>query len=145
MMLISAFAAATGLSRDTIRFYIRLGLIQPQRGKGGARHPYQIFSAGDVAVAKMIRSAQSLGMSLKEIAEIAKERREGRMTRSRSADILRGQLHLLERKAIELCAMTDYLRDKIRWVESGELGAMADFEQYLSDASPYPPKSSRDI
>ncbi|NKJ08407.1 MerR family transcriptional regulator [Rhizobium sp. SG741] len=139
-MLISAFAAATGLSRDTIRFYIRLGLIEPQKRSGGARHPYQIFSARDVTAAKMIRTAQSLGLSLKEISAIAKERREGRMTQSRSADILRGQVNLLEKKAIELSAMTDYLYDKIRWIEGGELGAMADFEQYLAHARQRRPK-----
>jgi hypothetical protein len=65
-----------GLSRDMVRFYARLGLLQPQTAGEGARTP-QSFSSSDVRAAKIIRVAQSLGMSLKEIARIAKERREG--------------------------------------------------------------------
>ncbi len=43
-MLISEFARATGLSRDTVRFYVRLGLLQTQATeKRGGRRPYQVF------------------------------------------------------------------------------------------------------
>jgi MerR family transcriptional regulator, copper efflux regulator len=133
-MLISEFAIATGLSRDTIRFYVRLGLLQPQITAKGGRRPYRLFSAEDVQVAQLIRIAQSLGMPLKEIAGIAKARREGRMTRERSVEVLRGQLDLLEKKAQQLQAMVAYLRDKIIWVESGETKSMADFGSYLSNS-----------
>jgi len=131
-MLISEFARATGLSRDTVRFYVRLGLLQPQAAKKGGRRPYQVFVARDVQTAKIIRVAQSLGMSLKEIAGIAKERREGRLTRKRSGEILRGQLAILEEKAVALQAMSAYLRAKIAWVEEGETGSLADFDEYLA-------------
>jgi MerR family transcriptional regulator, copper efflux regulator len=139
-MLISEFAKATGLSRDTVRFYVRLGLLQPQTAAKGGRRPYQFFTTGDVQAARIIRVAQSLGMSLKEIADIAKERREGRMTRKRSADILRGQLAVLQTKATELQAMTAYLHDKIAWLEGGETGSLADFGDYLENA----PRGSTD-
>ncbi len=34
-MLISEFARTSGLSRDTVRFYVRLGLLRPEtNGKG---------------------------------------------------------------------------------------------------------------
>jgi DNA-binding transcriptional MerR regulator len=126
-VLISEFATATGLTRDTVRFYVRLGLLQPEtNGKGGSR-PYQTFSAKHVQAAKIIRVAQSLGMSLKEIAAISKERREGRITRKRSIDILTTQLELLDAKAIELMAMSDYLRAKIDWLKGGEQGPLPEF------------------
>jgi MerR family transcriptional regulator, copper efflux regulator len=134
-MLISEFAKATGLSRDTARFYARLGLLQPQTTAKGGRRPYQLFNAGDVQVARIIRVAQSLGMPLKQIADIAEERRKGRMTRERSADILRSQLALLQTKATELQAMTAYLNDKIAWLEGGEIGPLADFGDYLDNAA----------
>lgn len=135
-MLISEFAKATGLSRDTVRFYVRLGLLQPQTTAKGGLRPYQLFSAGDIQVAKIIRVAQSLGMPLKQIAEIAEERRQGRMTRERSADILRSQLALLQTKAAELQALTAYLHDKIAWLEGAETGYLADFSDYLGNAGP---------
>ncbi len=142
-MLISEFARATGLSRDTVRFYVRLGLLQPQAAEKGGRRPYQVFVAKDVQAARIIRVAQSLGMPLKEIAGIAKERREGRMTRKRSAEILRGQLATLDEKAVELRAMTAYLRAKIAWVEEGETGSLADFDEYLALAPTTPGGDAR--
>ena len=37
-MLISEFARATGLSTDTVRFYVRRGLLKPLAGsKGGSK------------------------------------------------------------------------------------------------------------
>ncbi|MBY3064783.1 MerR family transcriptional regulator [Rhizobium laguerreae] len=142
-MLISEFAKATGLSRDTVRFYVRLGLLQPQTAAKGGRRPYQLFNAGDVQVARIIRVAQSLGMPLKQIADIAEERRKGRMTRERSTDILRNQLALLQTKATQLQAMTAYLHDKIAWLEGGETGSLADFGDYLDNAALVAPEVTK--
>ncbi len=64
-MLISEFARATRLSTDTVRFYIRRGLLVPENNGKGGRNPYQIFTAEHVQTARLIRMAQSLGMSLK--------------------------------------------------------------------------------
>ncbi len=71
-MLISEFAIAAGLSRDTIRFYVRLSLLQSQTTAKGGRRPYQLFSAEGVQAARIIRIPQSLGMSLKKISGTAK-------------------------------------------------------------------------
>jgi len=141
-MLISEFARAAGLSRDTVRFYVRLGLLQPQLAQKGGRHPYQIFTAGDVQTAQIIRVAQSLGMSLREIAGIAKERRDGRITRERSVKILRGQLAILQMKSVDLSALIAYVRAKIDWLEKDETGSVADFDQFLA-VGPSPPSRQR--
>jgi MerR family transcriptional regulator, copper efflux regulator len=126
-MLISQFAARAGLPVDTVRYYVRLGLLQPEdSAKGGAR-PYQLFSDEHLRAAQIIRTAQSLGMSLKEIAAISRERRAGRMTRERSAQVLRAQLDQLDRKAAELAAMRVYLNTKIAWLEGGEKGPPPSF------------------
>ncbi|MEI6001930.1 MerR family transcriptional regulator [Paraburkholderia bengalensis] len=127
-MLISEFSQATGLSRDTVRFYVRLGLICPKTGSKGGVRPYLHFSEEHVQAVKIIRIAQSLGMSLKEIAAISKERREGRMTRGRSIDVLKGHIESLEAKATEIQSLSTYLRAKIAWLECGEHGPQPDFE-----------------
>jgi MerR family transcriptional regulator, copper efflux regulator len=127
-VLISAFARRAGLSTDTVRYYARLGLLRPEtNGKGGAR-PYQVFTAEHLLAAKIIRTAQSLGMSLKEIAAISEERRGGRMTTKRSVAVLRAQLGRLETKAAELATMKGYLHAKIGWLSSGQKGPPPDFE-----------------
>ena len=53
-VMIGEFARATGLSADTIRFYIRRGLLVPETGAKGGSNPYQIFTREHVKVARMI-------------------------------------------------------------------------------------------
>jgi DNA-binding transcriptional MerR regulator len=87
-MLISEFARATGLSRDTIRFYVRRGLLMPFAGNKGGSNPYQVFTNEHVQMARTIRMAQSLGFSLREIAALNVEYQAKRITPSRGAEIL---------------------------------------------------------
>lgn len=121
-MLISEFARAAGLTPDTVRFYIRRGLLQPETGAKGGGNPYQIFTEKPVETARIIRLAQSLGFSLGEIAAINDEVRAGTLTRERSIAIMTGQLARIEEKAGQLQAMASYLRAKLAWLEGGEDG-----------------------
>ena len=68
-MLISEFARKTGLTIDTVRFYVHRGLLTPEMNGKGGRNPYQVFTAENVR-AKFICTAQSLGLSLKDLAAI---------------------------------------------------------------------------
>jgi MerR family copper efflux transcriptional regulator len=133
-MLISEFARRTGLTTDTVRFYVRRGLIAPETDGKGGRHPYQIFTADHVRAVKIIRTAQSLGMSLKEIAAISRARREGRMTRERSIEVLKGQLREIEAKARQAETLRVYLSAKLDWLAGGEKGSPPDVDQYLETA-----------
>jgi MerR family transcriptional regulator, copper efflux regulator len=121
-MLISEFSRATGLSVDTIRFYIRRGLIQPKLGLKGGRNPYQKFEVEHVQAAKVIRLSQSLGFSLKEIAALANEYSSGNMTSARSRAIMINQLQRLEQKASEIETLISFVRRKIAWVDSRQTG-----------------------
>jgi len=135
-MLISDFARVTGLTRDTVRFYARLGLLRPQANRKGGRHPYSVFTAKDVRAVEVIRISQSLGMSLKEIAALNKERREGHLTGERRVEIMSAQLVRLEAKATELEMMIRYVRAKIDWLTGGQQGPEPDFENYARGVSP---------
>jgi len=123
-MLISQFAKATGLSVDTVRFYIAKGLLKPERSarKGGA-NPYQVFSADDVTAAQMIRLQQSLGYSLAEIGALAEEYRRGAGSPERTAEVLRKQIARLEERQRELDAALAFLKGKLEWVEAGQPGS----------------------
>lgn len=62
---IGAFASAAGVNVETIRFYQRRGLIgTPERPFRRIRR----YDASDVARVRFVKSAQSLGFSLDEIA-----------------------------------------------------------------------------
>jgi DNA-binding transcriptional MerR regulator len=134
-MLISDFARLTGLTRDTVRFYARLGLLRPQTNGKGGRHPYSLFTDEDVRAAEVIRISQSLGMSLKEIAAFNEERREGHLTSERRVEIMSAQLVRLEAKATELEMMKSYVRAKIDWLTRGKQGRQPDFGSYARGGS----------
>jgi DNA-binding transcriptional MerR regulator len=133
-MLISEFARQAGLSVDTVRFYIRRGLFEPDTNGKGGRNLYQVFNDEHLRQAKMIRMAQSLGMSLKEIAAIGEEYRAGGISTARSIEIMSAQLERLQAKQAELAAMSAYLAAKLVWLKAGAEGTEPDFGNYVADA-----------
>jgi MerR family transcriptional regulator, mercuric resistance operon regulatory protein len=68
-LTIGAFAKAAGVNVETIRFYQRKGLLlEPARPNGSIRR----YGAADVTRVRFVKSAQRLGFSLDEIAELLK-------------------------------------------------------------------------
>lgn len=144
-MLIGEFAKRAGLSQDTVRFYVRKGLLAPEKGIQGGRNPYQIFTERDVSTALMIRFAQSLGMPLKEIAEIASELAGVGLSAQREIEIIDTQVMRLERKAADLVRLLDYLRAKRDWMARGKPGDEPRFsEDGVCLAAIAPPISGTD-
>jgi DNA-binding transcriptional MerR regulator len=121
-MLISEFARQTGLTPDTVRFYIRRGLLDPERGEKGGSARYQLFTRQHVGTARLIRLAQSLGFTLREIAAINAEFQSDGVSVERLARILRDRLRDLDEKAAEIAKMTGYIRAKLGWLEGGRVG-----------------------
>jgi len=62
-MRIGEIAAATGISRDTLRFYEKRGLLRARRGSNG----YRDYPPEAVDWLRYIRTAQALGFTLAEI------------------------------------------------------------------------------
>jgi DNA-binding transcriptional MerR regulator len=145
-MLIQEFCRATGLGRDTVRFYVKRGLLTPAVGavRGGSpggpvpgvpSNRYQVFDAAQVERARLIREAQALGFTLAEIAALAAAYERGALTAARRAEVLRAHLAALDARAARLDVLRDYLGAKLRWVEAGERGAAPSF-------APRPPAGS---
>jgi MerR family transcriptional regulator, copper efflux regulator len=130
LMLISEFARAAELSPDTVRFYVRRGLLKPLVGRKGGSNPYQMFTNEHLQMARMIRMGQSLGFSLREIESLNAEYQAKRLTASRGAEIMRFQLQRLEQKAAHVGAMMSYIRDKLAWLERGSKGPEPNFTDY---------------
>ena len=69
IMTIGVLAEAAGVNVETIRFYQRKGLMQePDRPLGGIRR----YGEPDLARVRFIKSAQRLGFSLDEVADLLK-------------------------------------------------------------------------
>lgn len=143
-MLMSEFSRRTGLARETVRFYVRMGLLQPQQTQKGGRHPYLMFTEDDVHSADVIRVGQMLGMSLREISELRQERREGHLPLEQRLALMKDQLDRLEAKSLELDRLKTYVRAKIAWQEGGEHGAEPQLSAFMESASYRDPDSGRD-
>ena len=63
-MLIGTLATLTGLSRDSLRFYEKRGLLQARRADNG----YRDYPEEAVQWLGYVRTAQQLGFTLAEIA-----------------------------------------------------------------------------
>ncbi|QSX73878.1 MerR family transcriptional regulator [Lysobacter arenosi] len=129
-MLISEFSKVSGLSRDTIRFYVQLGLFKPARGVRGGRNAYQEFTQDDLKAAKTVRAGQSLGLSLKDIAQLESERRERGIGNERRLEILHKQLKLLEQRKAKLDQATAFVAAKIGWLSAGGTGSRPAFGSF---------------
>jgi len=121
-MLIAEFCRRADLTRDAVRLYVKLGLFTPNVGHS-ASNRYQQFNDADLDRAAVIRTAQQLGFTLKQIVTFNREYAAGAMDRERKLAIMRGQLEAVDLKAERIRAMRKYLRAKIAWLEGGERGA----------------------
>lgn len=66
-LLMGEVARRAGVNRETIRYYERIGLLErPSRTRSG----YRVYPLEAVARAQLIKRAQELGFSLKEILEL---------------------------------------------------------------------------
>jgi MerR family copper efflux transcriptional regulator len=121
-MLISEFARRTGLTRETVRYYVRFGLLRPHTTQKGGRHPYLMFTEEDVRSADVVRVGQALGLSLREIGQLKEARRKGGLPLKKRVALMTDQLARLEAKSAELEGLKTYIRAKIAWQKAGERG-----------------------
>ncbi|MDY6941780.1 MAG: MerR family transcriptional regulator [Pseudomonadota bacterium] len=66
-MVVNEIAKRAGVPPHVVRYYARIGLLNPQR------HPdnqYRLFSPADVTRIRLIRYAQSVGYNLDEIRSV---------------------------------------------------------------------------
>ncbi len=66
-MTIGDLATETGVKPRTIRFYGKKGLLpRPQRSESG----YRLYAKEDITLLHLIRSARSLGLSIRDVREL---------------------------------------------------------------------------
>ena len=106
-MRIGQLAAQTGYSVRTIRFYEQRGLLPaPSRTLAG----YRSYDEDAVARLRFVRSAQALGLSLAEIAEVLRIRDHQGPPCSYVAELLDTHISALDARIKELTDLRDELR-----------------------------------
>lgn len=115
-MTIAGFARAGGVGIETVRYYQRRGLLaQPPRG-GGIRR----YGEGDLRRLQFIRSAQSAGFTLDEIAELL--RLDSTSDRARARTLAQDRIAALDEKIAELQAARQMLSKLARDCAAGGKG-----------------------
>jgi len=94
MLTVSALANEVQISADTVRHYVKLGLLRPTRH---AENNYKLFGKEDIDLVRLILKAKSLGFTLKEIAEIVNSDIQKYSLHARAHEIL--QQHVVNNHA----------------------------------------------
>jgi len=106
----SQVAVAAGVNVETLRYYERRGLLaEPHRSPGGHR----LYDFDSVTTLRVIKSAQRLGFTLDEVAELLEVGRHRHRPRSRDAGLqARAQAKLaeVEERITDLLTIRDNLR-----------------------------------
>ena len=121
-MMISDFARESRLSVDTVRFYVRRGLLHPETGQKGGSRPYQMFSLLDVEKARIIRAGQALGLSLEEIGLFLKTRTFNGADDDHVLAFLAGQREQLIKRVAELQKLISFVDAKMAWLRDPDGG-----------------------
>ena len=106
-MLIGEVSRHSGLSIDTLRYYEKLGLIDPPWRQGGRRS----YDENILGWLEFIRMLKATGMSLADVETYARLRRQGDVTSAERRAMLEAQRDAVRAKRDELteCArLLDY-------------------------------------
>lgn len=121
MYTIGQVVEITGFGHDTLRYYEKIGLLQPQRKRsGGAR----VYSDDDLRLLSGLKCLKRLGLSLEEIKSFTSTSRcvtERLSMRDGDGAVLRDRIGLLtdhlarmETQRHELEEMIDRTKNNIR-------------------------------
>jgi DNA-binding transcriptional MerR regulator len=100
-MRIGELAAQAGMTRDTIRFYEKVGLVAGRRLANG----YRDFSPETVAWLLYVRTAQTLGFSLAEIARLGEELRDAPDAAAALTALFQEKIRIIDARMAELAAL----------------------------------------
>ena len=106
-MKIGRLSELTGLSIDTLRYYERIGLIDPPFRKGGQR----LYDPDAVRWIDFLKALKATGMSLEDMKRYALMRRKGNATAANRRVMLENQHAVVLKRIEELntcAALLDY-------------------------------------
>ncbi|MFB9661882.1 MerR family transcriptional regulator [Glycomyces mayteni] len=100
-MRIGELSERSGLSRDAIRFYERIGLVESHRSPNG----YRDFPEEAVPWLDYVRTAQRLGFSLAEIGRHGAELREAPDSAAALSALFAERITAVDAKIAELASL----------------------------------------
>ena len=114
-MKVSELARAAGVTAETVRHYVREGLLHPERHPGNG---YQLFAQGDLERLRFIQRARTLGFGVSEIRDILSHADQGDSPCPMVRDLLASRLPEIHARIEELQALAARMEQALdAWAE----------------------------
>jgi len=117
---IGEIAKATGANVETVRYYERIGLLQPAERTSGN---YRTYTPADVARLNFIRHARGLGFSIPDIRSLLNLADQPERDCSDVDRIATGHLQVVEAKLAQLSVLRDELSRVVGECRGGLVGS----------------------
>jgi MerR family transcriptional regulator, copper efflux regulator len=111
-MLIAELSTKTGLSKDTIRFYKKIGLITASDRQAGTRS-YKEYSPEIVERLLMIHQGKGLGFTLAEIKQLIDEWGSESISKREQVRVIEQKISEIAEKMQKLDEIKFYLTNKL--------------------------------
>lgn len=112
-MKISEVAKMSGLPKDTIRYYTKMGLIKAGEKEAGTRI-YANYGKDELKKIEMILQGKQLGFTLQEIKHLLDLYESGNMSKDQQVAITKEKLVFVEDKMKALKKMKQLLINKLK-------------------------------
>ncbi|MDB5091369.1 MAG: hypothetical protein JWR09_5363 [Mucilaginibacter sp.] len=112
-MLIGELSSKSGLSRDTIRFYEKQGLIKVGR-KDRRDNNYKEYPEGVLETLRTIKRVKNFGFTLNEIADLVGMIAIKEATCNNVSDMIASKVELLDAKILGLIALRNQLINGVK-------------------------------
>ncbi len=110
-MIVNDLARHSGIAPHVVRYYSRIGLLQP------TRHPengYKLFDRSDLHRLRFIRQAKSLGFTLNEIKQLLQETSHGNLVCPTARRILEQRIEETRREIVRLTRLHENMECALR-------------------------------
>ncbi len=111
-MLIGELSKKAGLSKDTIRFYEKIGLIAANDRQSG-KNNYKDYDDETLERLLIIRQTKALGFTLNEIKEVIDDWWNGKIPQSEKLEIIQQKIEQVDEKIQQLYEIRTYLIAKL--------------------------------
>jgi len=111
-MLIGELARRSGLSKDGIRHYEKVGILRSTRRRAGSRW-YRDYDEEALTLIERVRQAQRLGLSLKEIGPLLEIYASRTVTHEEAISFLEDRLRTIRNKIAALHEVEAFVEKKL--------------------------------
>ena len=107
-LTVNGVVKASGLSRETLRYYEKRGLLKPQRQ---ASNGYRLYAADDLQRLEFIFKTKKAGFTIRKIRELLDLRKSVNATCRLGRDMAREQIRHANQKIVALKEVRSILVD----------------------------------